>query len=125
MKRRFTSDCALVQWRVSVSLALCLGGVFLALAGLGQNAKDSARQIDPANPCNPERKFCGRLHIEIQSAGSTSGIHPYTKGAEGVDADLTDVGSNFVYSNFHQFRRNDESGTPSYSIVLSSDAKLQ
>src|SRR5690348_16659788 len=99
------------------SLLLLLGAALVSPASL------SAAPIDPADPCNPGRKFCGRLSITVAGAGRESG--DYTLGTKGVDADLPDPTSNYTNSNFHQFRRNDPTSMPSYSIVIASEPILK
>ena len=81
-----------------------------------------AGQLNASDPCNPNRKFCGRITIYIGGAGDASSL---TKGVKGVDADLNNVNANYTYSNFHQFRGTDINGMPSYSIVIENDPKLK
>ena len=76
-------------------------------------------RLHAADPCDPNRKFCGRLLIIVVSAGEAG---TYRGGIKGLDDGLTDPASAYAYTSFHMFRRHE--GLPGYSIVVTSDPKL-
>ena len=79
-------------------------------------------RLHAADLCDPNRKFCGRLLIIIEGAGE---ILPYKKGTDEHESAGESITSRYAYSIFETFRRNNPKGTPSCSIIVSSDPQLK
>lgn len=92
------------------------GVVTMLLAVLLAYCRSLEARIDAADPCNPNRKFCGRITITIMGAG--------TMGEKATRDSTLDITSEGTKANFLQFSREDAGDGQALSMVIASDPEL-